>query len=313
MCPSTTDPLGAVEIRKRCRIAYPTRSDARVAYYFAVHPFMLAPSHRWEGFLEALLRHSHPVDVSIGLAPITLPDGFSRLLHTAASQYAALATERRMPGLSLYRANEQVLLPDPFAVTGKHLFEDALRRYHGNGFACRVQMCSPKPIPAALAYMLAAAVSLTDGGGDARDTQSALTAAAVVERPQTAGDLTVFLHNLRTLDHQRWGGDPAIWDRPDPPHPYLAVLAFVVDAREALSAFRLPVAELTPTPACRYADPRSAGRRSPSVAVGRRGNDLRCRTSTSISRSGWGRGACIRSLCCALLLVQTWVRCGCLR
>jgi hypothetical protein len=234
-------PAGLIEVRKRIATAEPNRPDAGVAYYLAVLPFSLTAAP-WNRLLAALAEHPSPLILSVGLTPVSLPPSFSVLLERSSTHYGRLAREGELRDSGVYFGNRK-LAPDSFAIEAEKIFADAARRYRDVVFALRIQLASPAPIEDGLARLVGSTISppSSESGKSYLDTAFA-GAAFQIERPRTTAEQQTFVHNLFTLDHQVWGGDPAIWARPDPPHPHLRALSLIADTRETACAFRLPIA-----------------------------------------------------------------------
>jgi uncharacterized protein DUF87 len=238
LAPFQPHPYGLADIRKRIRAAAPNRPDAGVAWYLAVEPFTVAaPS--WEPLWQALADHAHPVLLSIGLEPYPVPPGFGTVVHELATQYGRLATPGRMPD-GLWSSGVQ-LAPDAFAVDAARLYTDAARRYTSRPYRLRVTLASPAPLPESLLELAGATISPPQQARDAAVLTSTLQGAAhVVVRPDP-GEFDTAWRNVTTIDQMRWDSQ-YLRTLPLPPPAPVRLLAELVDAREAASAVRLPLA-----------------------------------------------------------------------
>lgn len=239
LTPFTPDPVtGVAEIRKRYRTGVPNRPDAGVRYYLSPQPFT-ASAPPWDALWRALAEHAHPVMLTIGLEPYVVPDDLGPLLHTIATQYGRLGTQGQVPD-GLWSPGAQ-LAPDAFAVDASRVYADAARRYTGRAFRMRVALASPAPLPESLAELVGATVSPPERAREEGVLTETFTGPAHSVAWPGSGELPAAWQGLTTLEQARWGGDHC-WRLPEPLSPQLRLLAELVDAREAGSAFRLPLA-----------------------------------------------------------------------
>ncbi len=239
LTPFTPDPVaGVAEIRKRYRTGVPNRPDAGVRYYLSPQPFT-ASAPPWDALWQALAEHPYPVMLTIGLEPYVIPDDLGPLLHTIATQYGRLGTQGQLPD-GLWSPGAQ-LAPDAFAVDASRVYSDAARRYTGRAFRIRVALASPAPLPESLAELVGATVSPPERAREEGALTETFTGPAHSVAWPGPGELPAAWEGLTTLEQARWGGDHC-WQLPEPLSPQLRLLAELVDAREAGSAFRLPLA-----------------------------------------------------------------------
>jgi DNA helicase HerA-like ATPase len=230
--------LDAALITRREVIAAPRRPDARVGYYFSVVPFNWIETD-WTNLYSALSATRVPVALSVALLPVKLPSQFTLLLEHMATFYGRLAREDRQTGGLYY--GERLLPPDAFAVDAEPVFRDYARRYSGRVFLMRIEVAAKGALPPGLTESIAAAISPADAQ---RDHLAGERAASTYEirAAKSPYEREVARWNLDAVDVRPLEGSADIWRRADPPAPELALLGALGDARDASSAFRLPIA-----------------------------------------------------------------------
>ncbi|MFD3937549.1 ATP-binding protein [Streptomyces sp. NPDC058611] len=239
LTPFTPDPAaGVAEIRKRYHSGLPNRPDAGVHYYLAPQPFTAA-APPWDMLWQALAAHPHPVTLSVGLEPYVVPPDFGPFLHRIATQYGRLGTPGQLPD-GLWSPGAQ-LAPDAFAVDAARVYADAARRYTDRVFRIRIALASPAPLPESLAELVGATVSPQERAREAGVLTETVNGRAHTVAWPAPGELPAAWQGLTTLEQPRWGGDHC-WRLPEPLSPPLRLLAELVDTREAVAAFRLPLA-----------------------------------------------------------------------
>ncbi len=225
-------------ITRREVVGVPRRPDAQVSYYFSVVPFNWIDTD-WTNLYSALSSSTVPLTLSVALLPVELPSRFTLLLEHMATFYGRLAKEDRLKGGLYY--GERLLPPDAFAVDAEPVFRDYARRYSGRAFVTRVELVAEGTLPAGVTEAVAAAVSPGDPEQSHLESQRT-TSAYEVRRARDDYERQLARWNLEALDVRLFDGSPDIWRRPDPPAPELALLCAIGDARDASSAFRLPIA-----------------------------------------------------------------------
>lgn len=237
-------PLGAgaaldgAQIARREAIAAPRRPDAGVGYYFSVVPFNWMETD-WTSLYSTLAASPVPAVLSVALLPVTMPSQFTHLLEHMATFYGRLAREDRQTGGLYY--GERLLPPDAFAVDAEPVFRDYARRFSGRVFLMRVEVAAAGDLPPALAESIAAAISPGDVQRDHLEGDRAASSYEI-RAAGTDYERDLARWNLEALDIRSLEGAAEIWRRPDPPSPELALLCTLGDARDASSAFRLPIA-----------------------------------------------------------------------
>ncbi|MEU4270628.1 DUF87 domain-containing protein [Streptomyces sp. NPDC026092] len=229
---------GVAEIRKRYHSGLPNRPDAGVRYYLAPQPFTAA-APPWDMLWQALAAHPYPVMLSIGLEPYVVPPDFGPLLHRIATQYGRLGTPGQLPD-GLWSPGAQ-LAADAFAVDASRIYADAARRYTDRVFRVRIGLASPAPLPESLAELVGATVSPPVQAREGGVLTETINGAAHTVAWPAPGELPEAWQQLTTLEQSRWGGDHC-WRLPEQLSPPLRLLPELVDAREAVAAFRLPLA-----------------------------------------------------------------------
>lgn len=230
--------IDAAIVTRREVTGEPQRPDARVAYYFSVVPFNWVEAD-WINLYSALSASPVPLVVSVALMPTELPPAYTSLLEQTATYYGRLAKEDRQQG-GLY-FGERMIPPDAFAVDAEPVFRDYARRYSGRIFAMRIEVAAEGRLPAGIAESLAATVSPGDSESNPHKGERAASSYEI-RRAGSDYDRQLARWDLETLDVRLLDGSAEIWGRPDPPPPQLAALCALGDARDASSAFRLPVA-----------------------------------------------------------------------
>ncbi|MEU7010560.1 DUF87 domain-containing protein [Streptomyces sp. NPDC046332] len=229
---------GVAEIRKRYHSGLPNRPDAGVQYYLAPQPFTAA-APPWDMLWQALAAHPYPVMLSIGLEPYVVPPDFGPLLARIATQYGRLGTPGQLPD-GLWSPGAQ-LAADAFAVDASRIYADAARRYTDRVFRVRIGLASPAPLPESLAELVGATVSPPVQAREGGVLTETINGAAHTVAWPAPGELPAAWRQLTTLEQSRWGGDHC-WRLPEQLSPPLRLLPELVDAREAVAAFRLPLA-----------------------------------------------------------------------
>jgi hypothetical protein len=221
---------GLVEVRKQIRPGLPSRPDAGVAYYLAV-PRFAAGAASWEPLWQAVADLPQPFTLTVGLEPYVPPAQFVGMLGELAARYGRLATPGRTAESPL-RQQSFALAADPFAAYAARLYDDAWRHYQSAVFRARITLASPAPLPAALVTQVAATICAPRGDGETTHT-------IVVPAPEELGTAW---RNVTTLDNARWDRH-YLANLPIPVPSGLRLLAEMVDAREAVSGWRLPPAQ----------------------------------------------------------------------
>jgi hypothetical protein len=171
---------------------------------------------------------------------MAVPPELSQDMRDMTTYYGRLAREDTRPA-TLSRG-PQKLAPDAFAVDAEQAFGDLARRLQQKAFALRIQVSSPRRLPAGIVETIAAAISPGDPGRGNYLERDRAVSAYEVRRPATEAQRQIAEWNLHAVDVAFLPGRPEIWQRPNPPKPVLAILSVMADARDAACAFRLPVA-----------------------------------------------------------------------
>ncbi len=268
LAPFPPDPRGIAVIQKCVLTAKPERPDAGVHTYVAIQPFARTPG-RWEGMLETLRRHPHPLVLSVLLQPTTAPPALRRTLESESTRFGRLVETFQVPG----DLGGQIRYPpDGAARTYEPIFLDALRRYAGTVFRFDVTLVSPAPFDDGLAEAVASALLPSD-----RDLRTAPSGFRI-GRPTDHGRSAAAFAELQPIDTP----DPVLLQalredrQPDGVaggRDGLVALRVLVDRTEAATLFQLPAAVEGALPGFRVVAPRDGVRRTdpvegPSVLLG---------------------------------------------
>jgi hypothetical protein len=181
----------------------------------------------WAPLWETLARHSRPVVLTVGLAPLQVPVSVPASLCALGERYERLAAHGAAVETGVWSA-PATGPPDPAGLALARLYHDAASRYEGWVFRMRISVLSPWPIPDTFAQLVAETL-----WPEATGTQQAVFPGPgfVVARP-APGDREAALHAVSVLDPSTWA--PATAGR------LLAFVAGIADAQEASLVFRLP-------------------------------------------------------------------------
>lgn len=234
-----TTRVDAVMVTRREVTAIPSRPDTKVAYYFSVVPFGWSETD-WTSVYAALSASRVAVVLSVALLPVDLPASFTSRLERVATHYGRLAKEDRLQG-GLYHG-ERLIPPDAFAVDAERAWRDYARRYSDRAFVMRIQIAAEGALPAGVVEAVAGAIAAGDREQPSHLEGDRSAAAYEIRRAGSEFEQRLARWNLDALDVALLDGRPGIWRRADPPSADLAALCVIADARDAASAFRMPIA-----------------------------------------------------------------------
>jgi hypothetical protein len=182
-------------------------------------------------FLRAMLLYPEPLLVQVNLAPTSLEETEERKLVADISRCEKyLAHGHSETSL----ANQSISHQQASMVTG--LLWEQLVRLQDAPFLINISIASPRPLQRHIVEALGVEITLPVGGlfnVDSRLAQSVKGGCDVVY-PETDDDYKAARLNVSRLGFEIWGYSPA--------PPELARLRNLVDANEAVAAFRFPIA-----------------------------------------------------------------------
>lgn len=231
--------LDAAFIAKDEIIGFPQREDVRaqVEYFYSVVPFNHV-ANDWSTLYQRLSALRQPVVVSVALAPVATPTTLANLLEAFAMQYQQWASGDRAKG-ALY-SGERALAPEAFATDAAPVFADYAQRLRRQAFATRILVAAPNRLPVGLVEALAATISPIEHTDTGHLQGRRAATGYAIRSGAAAAELARW--DLAVADVCMPPGRPEIWGRDIPPPQDLAALPILGDARDAASAFRLPIA-----------------------------------------------------------------------
>lgn len=234
--PLTPGPDGRAEVRKRFDSSVPNRPDAGVERYWRVSPYRTVP-RSWAPLLGAFSGLSDRTMLTVSLRMRGHQLEIADRLDQLATWYGRLAIEGESRQGQIYSGSRR-LAPEAFAIESQQILDDAARRYRSGALSMRIAVATEGTLHDGLVNMIGSTISPSDNPNEtAAQTTHLVSAAFEVVRP-SPDNHRIFDANLAALH------DTA-WQQPALPAPFqvLAEIATTVDSREALAAFRLPIAE----------------------------------------------------------------------
>ena len=236
IAPFEPHPAGRAIIRKRADVGVPNRPDAQVERYWAVTPLRTTPKS-WAPALNALRASSDPTMLSICLETLDADPDLETELDRMATFYGRLARDGEASRSSLYKSSSK-LAPDAFAVDANTVFSDLAKRYRARSHRMRVAVLSSGALEVGVLSTLAGVLSPPETPHDDVNLSGPLASSSTEHVFVGPANHKIFDQTVRTLGTAPFlpSTAPAFFAR-------VSTVQHLVDAREAATACRLPIAE----------------------------------------------------------------------